>query len=90
MSVGESGGGAATADHSTAQIREAFRERERADSELRRAITRLLEHSDSPDLRSNANVALIRARVSRVRYAAVLSAAGWFVPEYLVDDVPER
>ncbi|MEQ7129123.1 hypothetical protein ABN034_31930 [Actinopolymorpha sp. B11F2] len=35
-------------------------------------------------------VALVRARVSRVRYAAVLSAAGRFVPVHLVNDVSER
>jgi hypothetical protein len=76
------------ADRSTEAVREAFEERERADAELRRAIASLLAQADSAELRSSLNVALIRARVSRIKYAAVLSAAGCVVPDHLVDDVP--
>jgi hypothetical protein len=78
----------ASGERPVREIGEAFSERERADSEVRRSITRVLLAPDNSDLRDEANVALIRERVTRVRYAAALKAAGWFVPEELVADLP--
>jgi len=70
-------------------MNEAFRERERTDADVRRTVAKLLTQPHETTLLSAATTALIRARVARVRYAAALEAAGWAVPEHLLDDPPE-
>ena len=72
------------------EMNAALRERERTDADLRKAITKLLAHHHEADLTSAASTAYIRARVARVRYAAALEAAGWEVPEHLLDDTTEH
>jgi hypothetical protein len=85
-----------TMDHPTrndraelGELRTAMAVRERASSEVRRAVAALLDHPRNVDLQGAVRVAQIREKVTRIRYAGALKAAGCQVPEDLLDDVPD-
>jgi hypothetical protein len=72
------------------ELRTAVAVNEHAESEVRRAVAALLDHPWKVDLQDAVRVAQIRARVTRIRYAGALMAAGCQVPKELLDDVPDH
>ncbi|MEQ7009293.1 hypothetical protein ABN028_24225 [Actinopolymorpha sp. B17G11] len=63
--------------------------REHAESDVRKAVAALLQRPQNVDLQGTVRLSQIRERVARIRYATALQAAGWAVPEDLLDDVPD-